>query len=97
MSSPNLPKDENGKIKRGPGRPKGSQNKVTRAAKEFLSELCDDPEVQKAVRERVLAGDTTGFFKALEMVFGKPKQQLDVTTSTEWVMTLPPGDDVAED
>ena len=83
--------------KGNPGRPKGAVNKTTRAAKEFLAELCDDPAVQKAIRKRVLAGDTVGFFKALEMVFGKPKQQLDVTTSTEWVMTLPPGDDVAED
>jgi hypothetical protein len=70
---------------------------VSRAAKEFLSELIDDPAVQASVRERVLAGDTLGFFRALEMIHGKAKQSSDVTVFDGYV--LPAGDDIddAED
>jgi hypothetical protein len=71
------------------GRPRGSLNKVTRAAKEFLSDLVDDPDIQAAVRERVLAGDTMGFFKALEMVHGKPHQSMDVSMSDRKMVNWP--------
>lgn len=40
MSS-NLKTDENGGIKRGPGRPKGSPNKVTKAAKDLIAEVAE--------------------------------------------------------
>jgi hypothetical protein len=79
------------------GRQKGSPNRVTRAVKEFLTELVDDAKVQQAVRERVLAGETVGFFKALEMVHGKPRQSLHVNESDSWVIALPPGDDVSDE
>ena len=46
----------------------------------------DDAEIQQAVRERVLAGDTGGFFKALEMVHGKPRQSVQVNEADKWVM-----------
>lgn len=84
-------------MKRGPGRPKGSLNKATRAVREFLAELCDDPEIQAAIKQRIKDGDTVGFFKALEMVHGKAKQSVSVDTTSEWVMVTPAGDDVAED
>jgi hypothetical protein len=55
-----------------------------------------DPDVQDAIRERLLDGDTVAFFKAVEMVHGKPRQSVEVNQSREWVVTLPPGDDVAD-
>ena len=64
--------------KRGPGRPKGSPNKLTRAAKDFLAELCEDTEVQAAVKGRILKGDAVAFFRALEHVLGKPKENVDL-------------------
>jgi len=68
-----------GKGKPGPGRPKGIPNKTTRAVKEFLASLCDSAEVKEAVKGRILAGDAVAFFRALEHVAGKPKENLDVT------------------
>jgi hypothetical protein len=78
------------------GRQKGSPNRLTRAVREFLTDLVDDAEIQQAVRDRVLAGDTAGFFKALEMVHGKPRQSVQVNEAKEWIV-LPAGDDVAVD
>jgi hypothetical protein len=79
------------------GRQKGTPNKTTRAVKEFLAELVDDPLVQQAVRERIKKGDVTGFFRALENVVGKPRQSVEVSGNVEWALIMPPGDDVAED
>ena len=66
------------------------------AVEKCLTDLVDDAEIQQAVRERVLAGDTAGFFKALEMVHGKPRQLVQVNEAKEWIV-LPAGDDVAVD
>ena len=63
------------RFKKGnPGRPKGCQNKTTRKVKEFLAALCDDADVQEAVQARILKGDAVAFFRALEHVVGKPKE-----------------------
>jgi hypothetical protein len=56
------------------GRPKGALNKTTRKVKEFLAALVDDPDVQEAVQSRILKGDAVAFFRALEHVLGKPKE-----------------------
>jgi hypothetical protein len=62
------------------GRPKGGLNKTTRAVREFLAELCDDPEVQQAVRESIVEKrDTPAFFRALDQVIGKAKETVDVS------------------
>lgn len=37
----NLITDENGAVKRGPGRPKGTPNKVTKAAKDLIAEVAE--------------------------------------------------------
>ena len=58
----------------GPGRPKGMQNKTTREVKEFLAELCNKVPVQEAVEARIVKGDAVAFFRALEHVVGKPKE-----------------------
>ena len=84
-----------GRAKTG-GRHRGTPNRVTRAAKEFLADLVADPDVQDAIRERLLAGDTAAFFKAVEIVHSKPRQSVKLNQSQEWVVTLPPGDDVAD-
>jgi hypothetical protein len=76
------------------GRRKGSPNRVTRAVREFLTDLVDDAEIQQAVRERVLAGDTAGFFKALEMVHGKPRQTVLVGEPEKGTLVL--SSDVSE-
>ena len=65
--------------KRGPGRPKGSLNKNTRAIKDFLAALADDGQVQSAVRKRIMAGDAVAFFRAVDHVLGKPKETVDVS------------------
>lgn len=83
-------------MKRGPGRPKGSVNKATKAVREFLAELCDDPKVQKAVKDKVIAGESLGFFRALDKLIPDPPRQLQVNGKMEWVLSLPNGDDVAE-
>ena len=60
------------------GRRRGTPNRATRAVKEFLSEILDRADVQDAIRERILTGDTTAFFKAIEIVHGKPRQALEL-------------------
>lgn len=37
----NLKTDENGSVKRGPGRPKGSPNKIAKAAKDAIAEAAE--------------------------------------------------------
>ena len=63
---------QKGRPKTG-GRRKGTPNRATRAVKLFLAALCDDERVQAAVEARILRGDTTAFFRALEHVVGKPR------------------------
>ena len=70
---------------RPPRRKKGTPNKTTRAVKEFLSEILTQPDVQEAIRARILAGDTAAFFKAVEMVHGKPRQALEHDVAAEVV------------
>ena len=70
-----------GRAKTG-GRRRGTPNRATRAVKEFLSEILDRADVQDAIRERILAGDTSAFFKAIEIVHGKPRQALEVNQDT---------------
>jgi hypothetical protein len=69
-----------GRAKTG-GRRKGTPNRATRAFKEFLSEILDQPDIQDAIRDRILKGDTTAFFKAVEIVHGKPRQALEVNSA----------------
>ena len=81
--------------KRGPGRPKGSVNKSTAAAREFIGKLCDDPKIQAAVRRKILKGETTGFFKALDKIV--PDAPKDINLRGEFKMILWPSErDVAD-
>jgi hypothetical protein len=66
-----------GRAKTG-GRRRGTPNRATRAAKEFLADIVNRTDVQDAIRQRILKGDTAAFFKAVEHVIGKPRQSVDV-------------------
>jgi len=61
----------------GAGRKKGTPNKVTREAKEFLAEVVKKPAIQRTLEERLVKGDSAAFLKAVEMVHGKPRQTVD--------------------
>ena len=65
------------------GRRRGTPNRATRAVKEFLAEILDRADVQDAIRQRILKGDTAAFFKAVEHVIGKPRQAVEVNQDTE--------------
>ena len=67
---------QKGRAKTG-GRRRGTPNRATRAVKEFLSEMLDRTDVQAAIRRRILDGDTAAFFKAVEIVHGKPRQAVE--------------------
>jgi len=54
------------------GRPAGSQNKATKDAKEFCSELVDSPEYRAALNARLLAG-TAGAMEGLVWAYAKGK------------------------
>jgi hypothetical protein len=71
------------------GRKKGTPNKATREVKEFLADLCQDPEVQAAVRERILNGEAALFFRAVEQVFGKPHQSMDLSVKERKMIDWP--------
>ena len=75
---------QKGRPKTG-GRRKGTPNRATKAVKEFLSDLLERPDVQDAIRDRILRGDTTAFFKAVEIVHGKPRQALEVNQDSHVV------------
>lgn len=89
MASDPKERDAGGKFAKGhkrlpgAGRTKGTPNKVTRAVREFLAALVDDGEAQQAIRDRVIAGDTIAFFRAVDHVLGKPKESLDLGVSPE--------------
>jgi hypothetical protein len=66
-----------GRAKTG-GRRQGTPNRATRAAKDFLADLVNRTDVQEAIRDRILAGDTPAFFRALAHVIGKPREAMDM-------------------
>lgn len=66
------------------GRPPGQPNKVTRAVKDFLREITEDPEVQESFRKALIARDRgalQAFLGTVHMVVGKPKESVEVSTS----------------
>lgn len=81
--------------KRGPGRPKGSQNKATVAAKAFLTKLVEDPKVQAAVRRKVLKGETVGFFRAIDKIVPDPPREVTGQIDLRMI-AWPDNEDVSE-
>lgn len=44
-----------------------------------MAAISEDPDVQAAVRERILNGGAELYFRCVEQVFGKPHQSMDVS------------------
>lgn len=79
--------------KRGPGRPKGSLNKATVAWKKFVTDLCDDPRVQRAAKKSILEGKTELLFRAAEHAHGKPRETVDLSVKGQLYL-MPDGEDI---
>ncbi len=65
-----------GRAKTG-GRRQGTPNRATRAWKDFVSELVNDPAQQQALAEAIKAHPEL-LFKAAEHAVGKPRQAVEV-------------------
>lgn len=66
------------------GRPPGTPNKVTKAVKDFLREMVEDPDVQDAFKSQILMGDRgsmQAFLGSVHLIIGKPKESVEVSTS----------------
>lgn len=71
------PQDANLKRDAGPGRPKGSQNKITRAAKELAEEILDNEYLER-LAARIKAGKAPHMETLLwGYAKGKPKGDED--------------------
>jgi hypothetical protein len=78
------------------GRKKGTPNRATVAWKTFVTELCEDREVQKATRDSIVVkGKTELVFKAAEHAHGKPKETYEVNAVLKMI-NWPDGEDVGE-
>ena len=82
--------------KRGPGRPKGSKNKATVAWKRFVTDLCDDPSIQRSARRAILKGKTELLFRAAEHAHGKPKETVDLKGEFRMI-GWPDNEDISEE
>lgn len=74
-----------------PRRAKGVPNKASLAWKELTRSICEDPDVQKKLRESCL-GDMHLLVKVAEHAFGKPKQTGEYTVRRGYLM--PNGEDI---
>jgi len=81
--------------KRGPGRPKGSQNKATRAWKDFVCSVAESKDQQEALRKACLDRPEL-LLKVAEHAVGKPTERVEVRG--EFKMIEWPGDkDISEE
>ena len=68
----------------GPGRKKGVPNKATLELKAFTDSLLADPNYQKNVIARVMAGEADHIERFMwEHRFGKPKEQIEVSGTVQ--------------
>lgn len=66
----------------GGGRPKGSLNRATREIKEFWHGYFSSPEYREEAKKRILSGSApTLELYLLGLVYGKPREQVDVNVS----------------
>lgn len=75
------------------GRQKGTPNKATVSWKQFVTDLCEDPAVQKSTKESILNGRTDLVFKAAEHAFGKPRETVDLSIRGQLYL-MPDGEDI---
>ena len=85
------------RFKRGDRRPQRSDRRtgrtsaVTRPVKDFLRALVDDPEVQESIRRQIIEGKPgamEAFLEAAQMVMGRPRRQVEVSTSPDLAQLL---------
>jgi hypothetical protein len=82
-----------GRAKTG-GRSRGTPNRATRAWKEFVAELVNDPAQQQALADAIKAHHEL-LFKAAEHAVGKPRQALDLDQSLAGGLVIRWQDDLA--
>lgn len=73
------------------GRKPGVRNKVTRAVREFLTEMADDPKVQKAFKDQVVRGDRgsmQAYLGVVAHIIGRPKETVSVETTPDMAQLL---------
>jgi hypothetical protein len=81
--------------KRGPGRPKGSQNKATRAWKDFVTEVASSEDQQEALRRACLKQPAL-LLKVAEHAVGKPTERVEVRGEFKMIQ-WPDGEDISEE
>jgi hypothetical protein len=83
-----------GRAKAG-GRRRGTPNRATRAWKEFVTAIANDPELQQGLVDAIKAHPEL-LFKAAEHAFGRPRQALDVNQGELRFIQWPDNRDIAE-
>jgi len=78
------------------GRQKGTPNKATVSWKQFVTDICEDPAVQKSTKESILNGRTDLVFKAAEHAFGKPTETVKVQGEFRMI-GWPDNEDISEE
>ena len=76
------------------GRRKGTPNKASRAWKDFVAGMVNDPEQQQALADAIKAHPEL-LFKAAEHAYGKPRQALEVNQGEFRMIQWPDNDDVS--
>jgi hypothetical protein len=84
-----------GRSKTG-GRRKGTPNKAAKEWKALALELTGDPELQDALRRRVLDRPDL-LLRVAEHAYGKPRQSLDVYQQEMRMFVWPGHEDIAEE
>ena len=91
---------DRGKFRKGRpktgGRRRGVPNRATRAWRDFVAELVNDPEQQQALAHAIKAHPEM-LFKAAEHAYGRPRQALDVNQGEFRMIQWPGTEDIAEE
>jgi hypothetical protein len=77
-----VPRNTSGLRRGGPGRPKGVPNRATLEAKAVCNALVDDPDYQKRLKVRLIAGKLAPAVECMIWHYAKtkPTDKLDILT-----------------
>lgn len=78
-----MARDISGLRRGGPGRPKGSPNKITREMKEWASGLLHSKKWRASAEQRILAGEAPQLEAHILQVILPKTDRLQVTTTLE--------------